>query len=187
MKGLGFFLLLAFIAINLFSQTKGTMTDSRDKKTYKTVTIGTQTWIAENMKFNTGKNFWCYQNKSENCDKYGGLYGWEASKTVCPPGWHLPSKTEWEKLFEAAGGEGPKAYSNLVEGGKMGFNASFIGSLGDSIKFYDFGMYGYYRTKTETEKYADYSWYVSFGKKNKMAVVYNDYKADGVAVRCVKD
>ena len=103
----------------------GTVLDTRDGQTYKTVTIGTQTWMAENLNHETANSDW-YK-------KYGRLYTWAAAidsvklatdvdnpldcgydKTcglsgkvqgVCPEGWHLPSYDEWNTLFTAVGGQ----------------------------------------------------------------------------------
>ncbi len=83
-----------------------TFTDKRDGKTYKTVVIGGKKWMAENLNYQpqSGKS-WCYDNNNSNCDKYGRLYDWKTAKTVCPAGWHLPSRQDWQSLVNYAGGK----------------------------------------------------------------------------------
>ena len=110
-----------------------------DGNVYKTVTIGTQTWMAENLKVskysdgttipnitdntqwqNNTTGAWAYYNNdAANNAKYGKLYNWYAvskttngNKNVCPTGWHVPTDAEWSNLIDFLGGE-------KVAGGKM--------------------------------------------------------------------
>ncbi|MGM9985270.1 MAG: fibrobacter succinogenes major paralogous domain-containing protein, partial [Fibrobacter intestinalis] len=78
--------------------------DPRDGKTYRTVEIGKQVWMAENLNYEMDGSY-CYDNEATNCQKYGRLYTWAAAMQACPEGWHLPSEAEWETLITAVGGE----------------------------------------------------------------------------------
>ena len=98
--------------------------DSRDGHRYKTVKIGNQWWMAQNLNYETKYGSSCYNDDVSNCTKYGRLYTWATAigkseeqcgcgnscdlgsdivQGVCPAGWHLPSRTEWETLIDAVG------------------------------------------------------------------------------------
>jgi len=83
--------LLTLLCTAVFAQEKGSFKDARDGKTYKTVKIGSQTWMAENL---------TYQAEGGS-----GLYDWATAIKACPDGWHLPSEEEWKALIDFAGGE----------------------------------------------------------------------------------
>jgi len=77
-------------------------TDNRDGKSYKSVTIGTQVWMAENLNYET-ENSKCFDDDPENCIKYGRLYTWAEAKTACPLGYKLPSDEDWTQLTDFVG------------------------------------------------------------------------------------
>ncbi len=174
----------------------GEMTDARDGKTYKTIGIGTQTWMAENLNYtpDTG-NSWCYNNDANNCNTYGRLYDWNTAMKACPSGWHLPSDGEWTTLTDFLGsnaGGKMKSTSGLwtspntgatnasgwsgLPGGHLGFGGffSFLGSL------------GYWWSSAEFIA-GNYAW--SWSLCYRYATVYCDFnnKGHGFSVRCIRD
>ena len=83
-----------------YDASSNTLKDSRDGKAYKTVKIGDQVWMAENLDYETG-NAVC--GEKEYMTLFGCLYSWDEAKTACPGGWHLPSQAEWNTLIEFVG------------------------------------------------------------------------------------
>jgi uncharacterized protein (TIGR02145 family) len=108
-KAVAVVVVVMLLVVGAFAQTKSaqsvtTFSDSRDKKVYKKVKIGKQTWMAENLNYAANSSV-CYENNADYCAKYGRLYNWATAKTACPAGWHLPSDDEWTTLTDFVGGE----------------------------------------------------------------------------------
>ena len=196
----------------------GNITDSRDGQSYKTVTIGTQTWMAQNLNYETANSF-CYNDSASNCTKYGRLYTWAAAmdsagswstngkgcgygalceptgnvRGVCPSGWHLPTKVEFETLFTAVGGKdlvGLKLKStsgwNFDGNGTNVYSFSLL-PAGDRTNNGDFineGKYAVFWCSTEINIYYGYHVYLSYDDAVKGYAINKD---TGFSVRCVKD
>jgi uncharacterized protein (TIGR02145 family) len=90
--------------LKLISVTPGTFTDTRDGQVYKTTTIGCYTWFAQNLNFKTDSSCY-YNNDSMNNKVYGRLYTWKAAQVAVPTGWHLPTYTELQYLYDSLGGD----------------------------------------------------------------------------------
>lgn len=120
MKNTILIFVLLFVSNLIFSQQTSSLTDIRDGKSYRTVKIGNQWWMAENLAYkpNNG-NAWLYFNKAENLNKFGYLYDWNTAQNVCPTGWHLPSEQEFKSLLNHYG---TAAYKSLIVNGSSGLN-----------------------------------------------------------------
>lgn len=127
-----------------------TVTDI-DGNVYPIVTIGNQTWMAENLRVSRARDgtfieSFCYNESGGNCEELGRLYPWDAAMSisslepgidVCPEGWHVPTDTEWKELeifmgmtsFDAnnTGWRGTIQGDMLKMGGSSGFNAIMAG------------------------------------------------------------
>ena len=184
----------------------GSLTDDRDGQTYKTVKIGEQWWMAENLNYRyiqqtaeEDSSSYCYNDDPANCAKYGRLYLWSAALVVCPEGWHLPDSTEWETLRTAVGG--------WATAGKMlksteGWNDNFDGTSGNGSDSYSFsalpaglrGKSGNFRDEgyyalfwSSTEKISNVVYYMALYRDQDNVSLVSYYTGHGLSVRCLKD
>ena len=170
------------------------MTDSRDNQTYKTVTIGAQTWMAENLNYETENSF-CYGSADSNCTKYGRLYTWAAAMTACPDGWHLPTKDEFKILFTAIGGQSTagimlRSTSGWYDDGNgtdtYVFSALPAGYRDFDGEFRGVNYYADFWSSTENDSFRAYFMDLYYHDSS-THLGGDDDKLSGFSVRCLKD
>ena len=99
---------------NNINSDYGYYTDPRDGYTYKTIKIGNQIWLAENLRYlpRIGKGYFVYDyhgndvseaKETQNYKDFGVLYNMSAAQEACPVGWHIPSDVEWKELDKYLG------------------------------------------------------------------------------------
>ena len=173
--------------------------DSRDNKMYKTVKIGTQVWMAENLAYKPSiGNYWAYDNDQSYVSIYGYLYDWETSNKVCPSGWHLPSDAEWTELTDYLGGEevaGEKLKSSagwlFWNGDYKGNNLSGFSALSGSSRNYGDGVFNLggdisgWWSATERDDSDAWTRYLNYDSAE--ANRYYGSKSLSFSVRCFRD
>lgn len=202
----------------------GKFTDSRDGQIYKTVKIGNQIWMAENLNYaylqptsRMDSSSFCYNNSADSCAKYGRLYLWSAAidsaavfstdnkicgygwsctfpekvRGVCPEGWHLPSKDEWETLFTTVGGfstaceklKSQSGWNNNRNGtDDYGFAALPAGDYGSAFGFA--GDYAFFWSSTEFGDYFAHDIKLYYFDS---VILDYDEKYRALSVRCLRD
>lgn len=192
--------IIAFVIIahqQLSAQQTGTFTDSRDGKIYKTIVIGNQTWMAENLAYKANEGCWAYNRDSGNVATYGYLYTWESAKVSCPNGWRLASDAEWTTLSEYLGGvnvAGRKLKSTQMwpieasenATNESGFNAlpsSALGYNDGTSNFGELGVDAFFWTATPEKNY------VWIRHLNESSILFRDFDfaAAAYSVRCIKN
>ena len=170
-----------------------TFTDSRDGKTYKKITVGNQTWMAQNLNY-AAKGSKCYKKSEGNCEKYGRLYKWSTAKSACPTGWHLPSDAEWTALTDYVGGSSTagtklKATSGWNNDGngtdEYGISAS-PGGIGYSDGDFNYaGNDGYWWSSTDRGFWSAWRRGMTYNSEGVIRGI--NYKPILFSVRCVQD
>ena len=211
--------------------------DTRDNQLYKYVVIGNSTWMAQNLNYNYNKGSaksYCYNDVASNCTTYGRLYTWPAAmdsvrnscgygtncvarsvppylQGACPEGWRIPTKFDFNELYEYAYEVSSSTGNNIVATklkSKSGWNDN-----GNGTDVYGFNaLPGGYRSEnsTSSRKYfnlgtAAFFWTATDNysrvnpTSNKMAyywplttapladtVINSSYKNDAYSIRCIK-
>jgi uncharacterized protein (TIGR02145 family) len=160
---------LFLLSPSLIAQNFGSVTDPRDGKSYKTISIGTQTWMAENLAFKLenslqeqGQIF--RKDSLANCfiDTINDLYyyRWDITKQICPTGWRIPTESDWNTLSIILGGRKPNTVKgNKTSGNKMMATDSIYwpdcpnktnssGFSGKPFGFYEIQIFRFFRSDT---------------------------------------
>jgi len=180
-----------------YSQETGSFSDKRDGKEYKTVKIGDQWWMSENLAYKTSSGCLVYEGVEKYLDTYGYLYIWETALKVCPDGWHLPSDAEFEKLSNFLGGP-DEAGGKLKEAGtthwnspnaeatnSSGFSALAAGYNGSDAYKVFIGLNAYFWSYDEgfADSEVARALYSNKGEFSRYGIT----RENGLSVRCIKD
>ncbi len=179
------------------------------KKGFKTITIGSQVWMTENLSVSVFRNgdiipeaktttewlaayksespVWCYYNNDpKNGKKYGKLYNWYAAndpRGLAPEGWHIPVDKEWRMLISASGGSGV-AFSKLKA--SNGFAALPAGArYYKNASFNHMGKITFWWTASKNDKWN--AWYHAMHFSYRRVGRDNGGMNTGHSVRCVMD
>ncbi len=198
--------------------------DPRDDQSYTSVQISSQCWMAENLNIGTvipGATTmtnnsiiekYCYNDSTQYCDMYGGLYQWNemmqystvaGTQGICPSGWHIPTDPEWCTLtqFIDPTVNCTATWSGTDVGTKMksetgwdndgngtndfGFTALPAGYLDNYNNFNDEGSYTYMWSSTQGS--STFAWYRILYDMGTSIGRVNQTKLYGFSVRCVKN
>jgi len=181
------------------------LTDIRDGKVYPTLKIGSQCWMASNLNYgnripstghqrdNCTPEKYCYNELTANCEQRGANYQWDEMmqyedipglKGLCPPGWHIPSETEWQTLFSNwtnnASAGAPLKYS-----GYSGFNALMSGVRHLNVQWDYQNLATFFWSSTPYGAYK--AWAYGMNDYDPSVAAYPSSRANAFSIRCTKD
>jgi uncharacterized protein (TIGR02145 family) len=178
------------------------VTDVRDGKSYSTVQIGNQCWFAEDLDYGTEIPSNIYQR--DNCipEKYTvhsslftvhSYYQWDeimnydetiSSQGLCPPGWHVPTESDWNTLFTNYTSNAFAA-SPLKYSGFSGFDALLSGAR-HLNKTWDYsGFAGFFWSSTTSG--ATRVWAHGMNDADPSVSLYPALRSNAFSLRCLKD
>ncbi len=192
--------LAACIAMAAPSKSKktGSFTDERDGKRYKTIKIGKQTWMSENLAYETTRGSYCYNDDKKSCKKNGRLYTWKAANKACPEGWKLPSSEDWAKVSKSIGAKPNHPFKVILAGQRMCFNQNdtwnaycestkSFGMPGEKDTHYsydDMHKAAFFWSSTEAATYI--ANYYTLGGYNEQLTEQRIEENFGFSVRCIQ-
>jgi len=187
----------------------GTLIDSRDGRSYRTIRIGAQNWMAENLDFNASGSR-CYGDDTLQCLRLGRLYSWPSAmgpvpyddtsssdghQGVCPAGWHVPRNAEWQELVDTTGhayGVGSQLEATSMWSGATGTDAFGFGAM-PSGSFLDgtyagLGSQANFLTASGTsESSAAYWEFFTAGYGESYALSEVNFSLGGYSLRCLQN
>ncbi|MEA1875545.1 MAG: FISUMP domain-containing protein [Bacteroidota bacterium] len=194
-----------YVIVSPYTNETGLIRDHRDEQMYGTVKIGNQWWMSENLNFapwDSNKDYvekFCYRHNPGYCEALGGLYSiYHATRNdfyndvegICPTGWHIPSRAEWEQMINYI--DGWNSASKLILGGETDFNTIFAGYGKETPGYkdsYSLGQITYFWSFKRLRGWpiAQSCWNIALIKdKEKIYPGYSGYDML-LSVRCVKD
>ncbi|MCU0457661.1 MAG: hypothetical protein MUE37_01030 [Bacteroidales bacterium] len=187
-------------------------TDPRDGNEYKTIRIGNQLWLAENLRYipyvnkqSENGGIWVngysgndvkVASMTEQFKKFGCLYSIENAFSVCPQGFHLPSNDEWLTLFYYFGGSnlagnrlkactGWKTITPQITD-DSGFSALPGGCRTFYESFIAFGTVGYWWTSSAAQINKHFFMCIQDNRSTAI-ILQNKFPNSGFSIRCIKD
>ena len=180
-------------------------TDIRDNRIYPTIQIGSQCWLASNLNYgnqipsgghqrdNCIPEKYCYDEQTANCEQRGANYQWNeimqyqetpGVQGICPPGWHVPTESDWNTLFSFYINNGFAA-NPLKYSGYSGFNALLSGArfFNKTWNFSDFANYFWSSSPYGSLK----AWAHALNDYDPSVSAYPSVRSNAYSVRCLKD
>ena len=170
-------------------EPKEFLLDTRDGQKYRTVKIGNIEIMAENFRYKPSEGYWTYKNDESNVQKLGYLYTWENAIKNVPPGWHLPSKEEWEKLYAFLDVPFKNVVTESLPGGSSGLNILWSG-IHDKRMGFTGGPNGAgpaadFWSSTPASK--NWAWAFMIWSSMRNEPISQTFSGSGLSVRYIKD
>lgn len=165
----------------------GVYVDERDQQAYRTVQIGNDVWLAQNLNYQV-EGSRCYNDDSVMCETYGRLYDWKtAMDDLCPAGWRLPSREDFQNLIDSVENDLDLLSEEFIDGlNQSGFSAAPAGEY-----YQGFIDNGQSATYWSCDSYtSDMAYYWFYNERKSMTVARIDDGGDKTgfkSVRCIKE